>query len=121
MCSIYSVYYVHIHHTTKVSEVAKCIHTCMCMQCFLLSYMTKHHVAKYIQWVLDYPNPDYPYPDIWTSADVGMFSVSAGKRPCCHWSFAKGESKAAARTTFPKATMLFHAVWDLDHDLQRPS
>ena len=48
-----------------------------------------------VQWVLDYPNPDYPYLDSWTSADVAMFSTPAGKRRCGHCSFATGESKAA--------------------------
>ena len=33
-----------------------------------------------VQWVLDYLNPDYPYPDIWTTAHVTMFSAPAGKR-----------------------------------------
>ena len=48
-----------------------------------------------VQWVLDYLNPDYLYPDFWTLARVAMFSVPAGKRRCSHWSFATGESKAA--------------------------
>ena len=74
-----------------------------------------------IQWVLDYPKSNYPDPDIWTSAHVAMFSVPAGKRHCGHWNFVTGESKAAARMTFPNATTLFHAVRDLDHDLQHPS
>ena len=60
-----------------------------------------------LKWVLDYPNPDYPYLDIWTSAHVAMFSAPAGKRCCGHWSFARGESKAAVRMTFPNATTLF--------------
>ena len=32
-----------------------------------------------LQWVLDYPNSDYPYPNIWTSALVAMFSAAVGK------------------------------------------
>ena len=60
-----------------------------------------------VQWVLGYPNPDYPYPDIWTSAHVAIFSIPAGKKHCGHWSFAMGESKAAVRTTFLNATALF--------------
>ena len=27
-------------------------------------------IARVVQWVLDYLNPDYPYPDIWTSAHI---------------------------------------------------
>ena len=62
---------------------------------------------KVLQWVLDYPNPDYPYPDIWTSAHFAMFSLPAGKIRCCDWSFATGEGKAAVRMTFLNATTLF--------------
>ena len=62
---------------------------------------------KTLQWVLDYPNSDYPYPDIWTLAHVAMCTVPAGKIHCVHWSFATGESKAALRTAFLNATMLF--------------
>ena len=50
-----------------------------------------------LQWVLD-----YPYPDFWTAANVAMFFVPAGKRRCGHWSFATEESKAAVRMTFPE-------------------
>ena len=28
---------------------------------------------KALQWVLDYPHPNYPYPNTWTSADIAMF------------------------------------------------
>ena len=42
------------------------------------------YIQIYIQWVLDYPNPDYLYPDIWTSAHVAMFSVPTGKIRCSH-------------------------------------
>ena len=66
------------------------------------------NLYKYaVQWVLDYPNPDYPYPDIWTLARIAMFSALAGKTRCSHWSFATGESKADVRMTFPNATTLF--------------
>ena len=37
-----------------------------------------------LQWVLDYPNTDYSYPDFWTSAHVAMFSVPEEKRRCGH-------------------------------------
>ena len=33
-----------------------------------------------IQWVLDYPNLDYLYPDIRTSAHVAMFSAPPEKK-----------------------------------------
>ena len=75
-------------------------------------------LVRVVQWVLNYPNPDYGCPNIWTLAHIAMFSVPVGKRHCGHWSFATGESKAAVRTTFPNAARLFHALWDLDHDLQ---
>ena len=32
-----------------------------------------------LQWVLDYPNPDYPYPDFWTSAHVAFFRYQREK------------------------------------------
>ena len=61
----------------------------------------------FIKWVLDYPNPDYLYPDTWTSAHVAMISVPVGKIRYGHWSCATGESKAFVRTTFLNTTMLF--------------
>ena len=48
-----------------------------------------------IQWVLDYPNSDYLYPNNWTSAHISMFSAAAGKRRCSHCNFATGENTAA--------------------------
>ena len=45
-----------------------------------------------VQLVLNYLNPDYLYPDFWTSAIVAMFFVPAGKIRCGHWSFVTGES-----------------------------
>ena len=74
------------------------------------------HVYRLVQWVLDYPNPNYPYADFWTSAPVTMFLVRAGKRRCGHWSFATGENKAAVRTTFSNATTLF--PWSMGFRLQ---
>ena len=60
-----------------------------------------------VQCVLDHPNPDFPYPDIWTLGHVAKFSAPAGKIRCSHWRFAPGESKAAVRTTFSNNTTLF--------------
>ena len=48
-----------------------------------------------LQLFLNYPHPDYLYPNTWTSADVATFSAAVGKRRCGHWSFATGEIKAA--------------------------
>ena len=36
-------------------------------------------VTNQQQWVLDYPNPNHLYPDIWMSAHIAMFSVPVGK------------------------------------------
>ena len=74
-----------------------------------------------VQWILDYLNPNYPYPDIWTSAHITILSVPLEKIRRSCWSFATGESKTAVRTTFLNATTLFHTVQDLVHDLQRLS
>ena len=32
-----------------------------------------------VQRVLDYPNPDYLYPNTWMSAYIAMFSAAVGK------------------------------------------
>ena len=64
-------------------------------------------VRESVQWVLDYPDPDYLYPDMLTSAHAAMFSAPAGKGCCSRWSFVTEESKAAVRMTLPNATMLF--------------
>ena len=52
-------------------------------------------VFTQVQWGLDYLNPNYPYPNTWTSAHVAMFSALVGKTHWGHWNFATGESKAA--------------------------
>ena len=46
-----------------------------------------------VQWVLDYSNPHYLYPDIRTSADVAKFSVPAGKIRFGHWSFLQEKAR----------------------------
>ena len=56
------------------------------------NYGYEAQYISYVQWVLDYPNPNYPYPNTRTLADIAMFLAAAGKRRC---GFATGESKAA--------------------------
>ena len=34
------------------------------------NYLVKGLYTSILQWVLDYPNLDYPYPDIWTLGHV---------------------------------------------------
>ena len=88
-----------------------------------------HASAEYItscisiQWVPDYLNLDYLNSRLSERLDIAMFSTAAGKRRSSHWSSATGESKTAVWTTFPSCykKQLFQPVWDLDHDLQRPS
>ena len=57
-------------------------------RCFVLLFLSASQSKKsekstrtlLVQWVLDYPNPDYQYQNIWTSAHVAMFSVPARKQ-----------------------------------------
>ena len=97
----------HNYCTTLITTSSK-RHTCTALRLRdNENSRSKKAIARVAQWVLNYPNPNYPYPDIWTLAHITMFSVPAGKRRCGHWSFATGESKAAVRMTLPNATTFF--------------
>ena len=69
------------------NEIDILSHTCMCT--FTCTTASSDKLVYYcndcycmctslLQWVLDYPNPDYPYPHIWMSVHIAMFSVPAG-------------------------------------------
>ena len=55
----------------------------------------------------------------WTSAHVAVFSASAGKRRCGHWSFATGERKLLYERLSQALQCFFYAVRDLDRNFQR--
>ena len=107
---------IHVNTTIALCKLstheADQLNSLVCVPFQFISY-NKFYVhesqanVNIVQWVLDYPNPNYPYPDILTSAHFAMFSVQKEKRRCSHWSFATGESEAAVRTIFLNATMLF--------------
>ena len=50
---------------------------------------------RLVQWVPNYPDPDYPDSRLSERLDVTMFSAAVGKRRSGHWSSATRESKAA--------------------------
>ena len=70
---------------------------------------TVHSQLSQLQWVPDYPNPDYSNSRLSERLDVTMFSAAAGKWRPRHWSFATGECKPAVRTTFPRCYNAFSA------------
>ena len=67
-----------------------------------------------IQWVLNYPNSNYPYSNTWTSPPSDtVFLAAAGNRHCSQWGSVTGESKAAAWTTFPKCYNAFFCQYGI--------
>ena len=60
-----------------------------------------------LKWVIDYPHPNYPYPNTWTSSDVAMFSAAAGKDLAVTGVLLQKKVKLLYEGLFPNATMPF--------------
>ena len=73
-------------------------------------YTHTHERKIRLQWVLDYSNPDYPYPDVWMSGHVAMFSVPEWKICCSHWSLPQEKAKLLYEWLSHTLQRFFHAV-----------
>ena len=80
---------------------------------YVLKEYLSWSIVLVLQWVPNYPNPDYPNSPLSERLDVAMFSAAAGKIRSGHWSSATGESKPAVRTTFPACYNTFFSQYGI--------
>ena len=75
-----------------------------------------------VQWVHDYPNPDYPNSQLSKCVDVTMCSAAVGKDVPVTGVLLQEKAKLLYERLFAEMLgRLIQPVQDFDHNLQRPS